>query len=455
MTKVAVPPLKRGLDVPITGAAERRVVDGPVVHHVGLIGDDYVGMKPTMHVTDGDRVKLGQLLFEDKKTQGVRYTAPAAGKVVSVNRGAKRKFESIVIEVDGDETEKFESYPNTNLHSLDRDKTKANLLASGLWTSLRTRPYSRVPDPQSAPKSIFVTAIDTNPLAADPALVLNEPDYERYFTQGMQVLTTLSEGDVYLCKAPGADIPASQIDGVKVAEFGGPHPAGLPGTHIHFLDPVDANKTVWYIGYQDVVAIGRLFVTGELMNDRVISIAGPGVMKPKIARTQLGVSIEDLMNEAMPAENVRIISGSVLSGRQSVEPMNYLGRYDNQVTVIAEKTKRDFLGWAMPGGDRFSVTKAFLSGFLNPDTPQPFTTSTQGSKRAIVPIGTYEHVMPLDIVATPLLKSLIVQDTDTAQMLGCLELDEEDLALCTFVCPGKNEYGPLLRQCLTHIEKEG
>lgn len=455
MTKVAVPPVKRGLEIPIAGAPERRVVDGPVVSQVALIGDDYVGMKPTMQVAEGDRVKLGQVLFDDKKTLGVRYTSPAAGKVVGVNRGAKRKFESIVIEADGDDAEKFESYPNTNLHSLDRDKAKANLLASGLWSSLRMRPYSRVPSPESSPKSIFVTAMDTNPLAVDPALVLQEPDYERYFTQGLQVLTTLGDGDVYLCKAPDADIPASQLDGVKVAEFAGPHPAGLPGTHIHFLDPVDANKTVWYIGYQDVVAIGKLFVTGELMNDRVISIAGPGVMKPRIVRTQLGVSISDLMNDSMPAAGVRIISGSVLSGRQSASPTDYLGRYHNQVSVIEDKKTRDFLGWATPGGNKFSVSRAFLSGFLQPDAPQPFTTSTQGSKRAIVPIGMYEQVMPLDIIATSLLKALLVQDTETAQMLGCLELDEEDLALCTFVCPGKNEYGPLLRQCLTYIEKEG
>lgn len=455
MTKVAVPPLKHGLEIPISGAPENRVVDGPVVNQVALIGDDYIGMKPTMHVAEGDRVKRGQLLFEDKKTLGVRYVSPSAGKVVAVHRGAKRKFESVVVEADGEEAEKFESYPNTNLHSLERDKAKANLLASGLWSAFRTRPYSRVPDPQSSPKSIFVTAIDTNPLAVDPALVLQEPDYERYFTQGMQVLTTLSDGAVYLCKAPGAEIPAAQVDGIKVAEFRGPHPAGLPGTHIHFLDPVDANKVVWHVGYQDVVAIGKLFVTGELMTDRVVSVAGPAVMKPKIMRTQLGVAISDLMADAMPADGVRVISGSVLAGRSSASPTDFLGRYHNQVSVIEHSEKRDFLGWAMPGGNRFSVSKAFLSAFVKPDAVQPFTTSAQGSKRAIVPIGMYESVMPLDIVATPLLKSLVVQDTETAQMLGCLELDEEDLALCTFVCPGKNEYGPLLRQCLTHIEKEG
>lgn len=455
MNKVAVPTLSKGLDLPISGAADERIVDGPRVSSVALVADDYIGMKPTMLVAEGDRVKLGQPVFDDKKTLGVRYTAPAAGKVVAVNRGAKRKFESLVIEVDGEDAESFASYQNVNLHSLDRDKVKENLLASGLWSALRTRPYSKVPSPDSAPKSIFVTAIDTNPLAVDPAEVLGYGENERYFVQGMQVLGTLTEGNLFLCKAPGSDIPGTQLDGVKTAEFGGPHPAGLPGTHIHFLDPVNETKTVWYIGYQDVAAIGCLFINGTLTNERIISIAGPAVKEPRNVRTQLGASIDDLTKDGLSSDNVRTLSGSVLSGRISGSPIGFLGRFHNQVTVLNNGGKREFLGWAMPGGKKFSVTKAFLSAFTGGSDKLAFDTSSQGSKRAIVPIGMYEKVMPLDIIATPLLKSLTVQDTETAQMLGCLELDEEDLALCTFVCPGKNEYGPMLRQCLTHIEKEG
>lgn len=454
MKTVAVPPISRGLDLPIAGTPEACVVDGPAIKTVALIADDYIGMKPTMFVSEGDRVKLGQPVFEDKKTSGVLYTAPAAGKVIAVNRGAKRKFESLVIEVEGDDSETFASYPDTNLHSLDAEKTIQNLLASGLWAALRTRPFSRVPSPLTSPKSIFVTAIDTNPLAPDPALVLKQPDYERYFIQGLQVLRTLTKGNVYLCKAPAASIPGTQVEGVSTATFGGPHPAGLPGTHIHFLDPVNESKTVWYIGYQDVVAIGNLFVNGTLMNDRVVSIAGPAIKNPRIVRTQLGASIDDLVADSVSSENARVISGSVLSGRTSEGLVSFLGRYHNQVTAVADGSRREFLGWAMPGANKFSITGAFASA-LSRAVNVPFTTSSQGSKRAIVPIGMYEKVMPLDIIATPLLKSLTVQDTDTAQMLGCLELDEEDLALCTFVCPGKNEYGPMLRRCLSHIEKEG
>lgn len=455
MNRVAVPPISRGLDLPISGSPGEKVVDGPDLKTVALIADDYIGMKPTMHVGEGDRVRLGQIIFEDKKTEGVHFTAPAAGKIAAISRGAKRRFQSLVIELDGDEAERFSSYPHVNLHSLDRDKVKENLLASGLWTALRTRPYSKVPAPASSPHSIFVTAIDTNPLAPDPAVVLQQPDYERYFVQGLQVLTTLTDGALYLCQAASADIPGTQIEGVTVAEFRGPHPAGLVGTHIHLLDPVNESKTVWHIGYQDVVAFGCLFVEGTLMNDRVISIAGPASREPRLVKTQLGGSLVDLTSELLAGSSARVISGSVLSGRTSEDPVAFLGRFHNQISLLPNGGHRELLGWAMPGFNRFSISKAFASGFARIQSQIPFTTSTQGSKRAIVPIGLYEKVMPLDIIPTPLLKSLIVQDTETAQMLGCLELDEEDLALCTFVCPGKNEYGPLLRQCLDHIEREG
>ena len=217
----------------------------------------------------------------------------------------------------------------------------------------------------------------------------------------------------------------------------------------------DSSKTVWHIGYQDVVAFGNLFVNGKLSNERIVSLGGPAVKEPRNVRTQLGASIADLTHDSLSSEDVRVISGTVLSGRIGQDPVNFLGRFHSQVSVLDNGGKRELLGWAMPGGNKFSISKAFLSAFSGESRDMPFNTSTQGSKRAIVPIGMYEQVMPLDLIATPLLKAFCVKDTDTAQMLGCLELDEEDLALCTFVCPGKNEYGPMLRDALAHIEKEG
>jgi Na+-transporting NADH:ubiquinone oxidoreductase subunit A len=277
---------------------------------------------------------------------------------------------------------------------------------------------------------------------------------EQDFQFGLLALTRLTDGAVHLCRRPASPLPGEDAASVSVAEFEGPHPAGLPGTHIHFLDPVGLNKTVWTINYQDVIAIGHLMVTGRLNPERVISIAGPSVKQPRLVRTRIGASIDDLVTNELKEGNHRIISGSVLSGRAAKDTIAYLGRYHLQVSAIEEGNQREFLGWLSPGSQKFSVRRIFTSA-LDRTRRFPFTTSAEGSKRAMVPIGMYEQVMPLDIIPTFLLRSLIVGDTEQAQALGCLELDEEDLALCTFVCPGKYEYGPILRTSLTQIELDG
>ena len=439
--------ITKGLNVPLAGEPAQSVNDGPKLSSVGIIGDDYIGMKPTMLVQEGDKVSLGQPVFEDKKSPGVIFTSPASGTVANVNRGAKRKFESLVIELEGNKEETFESFADSHLPGLDREKVVDQLVRSGLWTAIRARPFSRVPTIDSTPHSIFVTACDTNPLAADPAVVLKQPDFQGNFVHGLQVISTLTSGTTHLCFSAGADIPGIDESCVVASDFSGPHPSGLVGTHIHFLDPVNSNKTVWHIGYQDVAAIGHLFVTGKLMTERVISLCGPGVKNPRLVKTQLGACIDDLVANDVDdsSESLRFISGSALSGRKSHSPVNFLGRYHQQVTVLQEGNQRQLLGWATPGTKKFSVSKAFASALSKAQQKIPFTTSTEGSVRAVVPIGMYEKVMPLDLVITPLVKSLLVQDTETASTLGCLELDEEDLALCTFVCPGKNEYGPLTK----------
>ncbi len=448
--------LSKGLDLPIAGAPPQQILRGPAVRSVALVADDYIGMKPTMAVVEGDVVKLGQQLFEDKKTPGVIYTSPGAGKVVAVHRGAKRKFESVVIELDGsDEQVTFKSYPDANLSQLPREDVQSNLIESGLWTALRTRPYSKVPAPGSSPYAIFVTAIDTAPLAADPKIVIDDKPAE--FAAGLQVLSTLTDGNTWLCKAPDVELPGEDLSCVEVAEFEGPHPAGLPGTHIHYLAPVDLERQCWHIGYQDVIAIGNLFLTGELSVDRVVAVAGPSVSRPGVYRTRLGASLTDLTAESgAPKEGVRTVSGSVFAGRQFREMAAHLGRTHNQVVQLAEGTNRDFLGWMGPGFGKWSVTNVFLQKLLGPpEGGFRFTTSTEGSHRAIVPLGNYEKVVPLDIEPTPLLKSLCVGDTEEIQRLGGLELAEEDLGLCSYVCASKNDYGPMLRECLTTIELEG
>ncbi len=444
--------IRRGLDLPISGAPEQKIIAGPKVTSVGLVGLDYLGMKPTMAVAEGDLVKRGQLLFTDKKTQGVKYTAPAAGRVTAIHRGEGRVLQSVVITIEGDGAERFNSHPAAELASLSRDLVVQQLNDAGLWVALRTRPFSKSPALDSVPHSLFITAIDTNPLAADPAVVIAERTDD--FVNGVQVLSVLTEGKVFVCKQAGAVIPAVPNKKVEVAEFAGVHPAGNAGTHIHFLDPVSANKTVWIINYQDVMAVGKLFRTGELDSQRVISFAGPQVLHPQLIRTTLGVHLQDLTANTLKHGDNRVITGSVFGGRKAHGVFSYLGRHHNQVSVLDEGHDRPFLHYLRPGFNLFSVMRIYASK-LFPSKTYDFTTTTNGSERAMVPVGSYEKVMPLDILPTQLLRALIVGDTETAQQLGCLELEEEDLALCTFVCPGKYEYGPILRDNLTLIEKEG
>ena len=442
--------IKRGLDLPITGSPEQRIEDARSVRSVAVIGFDYQGMKPTMEVQVGDRVQAGQILFSDKKTPGVLYTAPVSGVVSALNRGEKRVLQSVVIDVEGSDSIDFGSHAADGLDSLDAQLVRDKLIRSGLWTALRTRPYSKVPAVDATPSSIFVTAIDTHPLSADPAVVLQ--GYGVDFENGLKVLSRLA--GIWLCKAEGAAIPGESIPGVRTESFAGPHPAGLVGTHIHMLDPVSESRQVWHINYQDVVAVGRLFTSGHLSAERVVALGGPQVERPRLLRTVLGANLAELTAGEMKAGNNRIISGSVLGGRLARGAAQFLGRYHLQVSVLLEGTQRELLHYLRAGTDKHSILNIFISK-LSPSRLFNFTTSTNGSPRAMVPVGNYEEIMPLDILPTQLLRSLIVGDTDMAQKLGCLELDEEDLALCSYVCAGKYEYGPILRDNLTHIEREG
>ncbi|PCC75489.1 Na+-transporting NADH:ubiquinone oxidoreductase subunit A [Nannocystis exedens] len=455
--------IKKGLDLPITGAPQQVIEAGSPVRHVALLGADYVGMKPKMEVKVGDAVKRGQLLFEDRKTPGVRFTAPGAGSVVAVHRGEKRAFLSLVIALNERELAgqagpedrvTFASYTRKPVEQLGVDEIKALLVESGLWTALRQRPFSRVPSPESTPRALFVTAIDTSPLTADVGAVLKgrEADFQR----GLAVLSKLAP-KTYLCKGPGLAIDAGGAAGVRVETFDGPHPAGLVGTHIHLLEPVSRERIVWHIGYQDVVAVGRLFATGELDFTRIVALGGPVAKRPRLLSTRAGASLDELTAGELQAGENRVVSGSVFGGRKAVgEVDGYLGRYVNQVSVLAEGRQRELLGWLAPGARKYSTIPVYF-GYLAKlfGKKFDFTTTTNGSPRAMVPIGMYERVMPLDILPTFLLRSLLVGDTDRAVALGALELDEEDLALCTFVDPGKSDFGAVLRQNLNEIEKEG
>lgn len=454
--------IKKGLDLPIAGAPEQSTAETRPPRRVALIAADYHGLRPAMRVEVGDQVRRGQTLFEDRKTPGVRFTSPGAGTVSGIHRGERRALMSIVIDLNdreqsgemGDEDNaEFGSFTQRNVAGLSRDAIRALLLESGLWTAFRTRPFSKIPRPETQPHALFVTAMDTNPLAASADVVME--GREEDFHCGLVAVAKLTDGPTYVCKAEGSRLSAPPNLGVTTVAFAGPHPAGTPGVHIHFLEPVHRDKTVWHIHYQDVMAIGELLRTGRLPVERVIALAGPSVARPRLLRTRLGASTDDLVEGELTAGDHRVISGSVLSGRSaSGEILGYLGRYHHQITVLREGRERRFLGWLTAGINQFSVMPIYVSHLMKKRT-FAFTTNTNGSKRAMVPIGLYEKVMPMDILPTFLLRALLTDDIERAEQLGCLELDEEDLALCSFVCPSKLEYGPSLRRVLETIEKEG
>jgi len=421
---------------------------------VAVLGQDYGTYKrlPTLLVNEGDRVRLGQPLVRGKHLASVTTTAPGSGVVEYIERGARRFLQTIAIRLDGEGEETFNAWRPEELAGLNAAQVRENLLASGLWLSFRTRPYSLVADPETEPYAIFVNAMDTSPLAADPAVIIAESPDD--FTNGLSVISKLTSGKVFLCQAAGAAIPAGNLAGVTVSEFAGPHPAGLVGTHIHFLAPVGATRKVWHLNYQDLIAIGRLFTSGRLSTERIIALGGPQVFNPRLIRTRLGASIAELVRDELRSGESRAISGSILSGHHAVGTTAFLGRYHLQVSVLREGRERELLGWMAPGFHKYSASKVFMAGLL-PKREFSLTTTKNGSPRAMVPTGSFERVMPLDILPTQLLRALVVQDTETARALGCLELDEEDLALCSFVDTGKYDYGPILRQNLRAIIKEG
>ena len=450
--------IKKGLDIPIEGPPEQAIHPGRKVSRVALVADDYVGMKARMRVAEGDSVKAGQPLFEDRKSPGIIYTAPASGKVLEISRGDRRALRSLSIEIEGDGLEQIEyaSYKGSSISELTGEDVRALLIESGLWTALRGRPFGRVPGVDTTPRSVFVTATDTHPLAPDPevALIGREDD----FFAGVEALAKLvGEGALNLCVNAGSSLSARgcELPGVQVHEFSGPHPAGTAGLHMHLIDPVDRDRVSWSVGYQDTAAIGHLFRTGAQSYDRVVSVAGPLVENPRLVSTRLGASLVDLLEGELEECNRRVVSGSIVEGRDATAPdLAYLGRHHNGVTVLKEGDQREFLGWMIPGVDLFTVTKLFLSS-LTKGTRFEMDTSTHGGLRTIVPNGSFERVMPFDMMPFFLLRALLSADVEKAEALGCLELCEEDLALCTFVCPSKIDYGAALRAVLETIEKEG
>ncbi|MBP7382579.1 Na(+)-translocating NADH-quinone reductase subunit A [Myxococcota bacterium] len=447
--------VRKGLDLPLTGGGGA-LTDGPEVRSVALMPDDWIGVAARPLVEVGTRVKAGEPIFEDRRNPGVIFTSPGTGEVSAIHRGDRRAVQSVVVKLDGsDECADFPAWRGETVAKWSGDDVRRLMLQAGTWPALRERPFGTVP-PAGAPACpIFVTAIDTNPLAPDPAIAISR--HVDAFKTGLTALVLLAGGHpVYACVSSGFNLTgATDVPGVRTHSFSGPHPAGLPGTHIHMVSPASVEAPRWHIGYQDVIALGVLLQTGRPCLERVIGVGGPSVAEPIVWITRVGVELGPLLTGRLRHGENRVISGSVLFGRSISDlPQTFVGFFHNQVCAIPEETGRDFLGWLSPGLKRFSILPIFLSKLAG-ERSLRFDTATNGSPRAVMPFGVYERVMPLDMMATELCRALMAGNAEWAAELGALELIEEDLALCTLVCPGKNDYGPALRSVLETIRKEG
>jgi Na+-transporting NADH:ubiquinone oxidoreductase subunit A len=358
--------------------------------------------------------------------------------ITAINRGARRVLDSVVVRLQdsGLDDVCFEPLSSQECDDISRTDLVERLQQTGLWTAFRTRPFSRVPKANGRPNAIFVTAIDTRPLSADPSVVVGTDPGS--LLAGLKLLNLVTTGTVYLCTGAEWDIEIPDIERLEQVTFSGPHPAGLPGTHIHHLYPVNTDRVAWHINYQDVMAIGQLFTAGAFPSSRVIALGGGCLGKPRLVKTIMGASTVELLEGGFcDRDGCRVVSGSVLDGRTASNSLAYLGRYHNQVSAIPEGGERQVFGW------------------LRRSPKRRWSTSQNGRFAGMIPMPVFENVMPLDILPASLFRALLVKDSDQAQALGCLELDEEDLALSAYVCPAKTDYGHALRVNLEQIEREG
>lgn len=445
--------IKKGRDIRLKGAAEKKIVSINLPQHVAMQPQDFRGLHPRLSVKVGDTVKVGSTLFADKAIPEIQVASPASGKIVAVNRGAKRALLSIVVETDGhQDCEVFPKFSEDQIKSISKADVTEALLNGKLWPVIRQRPFSKIADPHTKPKSIFVHAMNTEPMALDIDFILD--GREKEFQIGLDLLGRLTDGSVHLCTAKGSRSKAlTQANRVQTHTFEGPHPAGNVSTHIHYVDAINKGDVVWYVEAQDVLRIASLFLNGTYPTERIIAVTGEGAANSRIyAKTVIGTPIAALLGNGIP-DDVRCISGSVLNGRE-VGHNGYVQFYDSQVSIVLAGGHREFLGWLMPGLGKYSFSKTFASSFL-PEREVALDTDEHGSHRAMVFNHIYDSLVPLDIMTYFLIKAVLSGNVEESEELGILECDEEDFALCTFACPSKTDVGGIIAKGLALIESEG
>ena len=432
----------KGLNLPISGTPDPIISDTPNVTSVSLLANDFVGMKPTMMVKVGDIVKRGTKIFEDKKNPGIFFTSPAGGTVKDINRGDKRKFLSVEVEVSENEDAEYFEYENTS------EGLTELLINTGLWNAFRTRPFNRTPKVGSLPDAVFVNACDTNPLSVDPYFIIDQDRDD--FKNGLEALTRLFSCPIH-CTYQNNNFEIN-VDKINYCQVSGPHPAGLSSTHISQLYPVSINKIAWTINYQDIISLGYLLKNKSLRTHKIVALGGPSVFKPSLISARISGNIDQLTAGKID-NNSRVVSGSLIYGHASEGIMNYLGFYDSIISAIPDEANDIFLNWLMPGSNLHSKLNVFSSSLLKPNK-FTFNVSLNGGDRAIVPVGSYDEILPMDILVPQLLKALVVGDIEQAVELGMLELAPEDLALASYICPSKYDYCSILANNLNNLYLE-
>ena len=473
--------IRKGLDIPISGAAEQRITDARNIGLYAVKPSDFVGLVPRLCVAEGDAVATGDALFVDKHDERIRFTSPVNGHVKAVVRGEKRRLEAVVVEASAARKPAVYDIPQ------NVDEIKALMLRCGLWTMLRQRPFGVIANPDDMPKAIFVSAFDSAPLAPDYDFVMQ--GREEWFKKGLEVLTQLTPGKVHVSFQPHQKLSTlnstltlnSQL---STLNFKGPHPAGNVGTQIAHIDPINKGEVVWTMNPQDVAMLGELVSTGVYRPEKLIAVAGPQIKNPHYYRIKAGACMasiiaDQVLNPEYPkmesneaARENRIISGNILSGTQ-IAADGFIGAYDSLLSIIPEGNYYDFMGWLMPGFKKYSYSRTFLSGFLTPflsklstlNLPQlstlnsqlstfQFDTNTHGDERPLVFTGNFERVFPFDIYPTQLIKACVVGDIDLMEQLGIFEVEPEDFALCEFIDVSKTEIQHIVRQALETLRKE-
>lgn len=444
--------IKKGLDIKMNGQAEKIYVKAPRAKTFAIKPGDWHGLTPKIIPKLCDEVKVGTPIFFDKYNPEVKFCSPVSGILLSINRGDRRRIVEVVVEDDGKDT--AESFRSGDPAGMKREEIVENLLNSGCWPLIRRRPYTVIARTQEVPKSIFISAFDTAPLAPDFDFMLK--DSVEDFQWGVDVLKQLTEGKVHLNldgRFPSVRT-LSNIKGVEINQFKGPHPAGNVGIQIHRLDPINKGDVIWVVQPQDVITIGRLFKTGKYDPSVVVALTGSRVKKPQYYRTIRGAQVAPLLENQLREGDSRVISGNVLNGKKIDAETGYVGHFDSQVTVIQEGNYHELFGWILPGFKKMSVSRSFASKWLAPNRKFDMDTNYHGGERAFVMTGEYEKVLPMDIYPMQLLKAIMVNDIDKMEQLGIYEIDEEDLALCEFVCTSKTPVTKIVRDGLRALRKE-